>query len=95
MLGMVAATLLTSIIVSSLGVIGFVGLISPHMVRRALGDDHRFLLPGSCVLGALLLLAGDIGARLALAPRLLPVSVVTTLIGAPTFLYLLVRGGRR
>lgn len=95
LLGMIAATLLTSVIVSTLGVIGFVGLISPHMVRRALGDDHRYLLPGSCLLGALLLLAGDIGARLALAPRLLPVSVVTALIGAPTFLYLLVRGGRR
>jgi len=94
MVGMLAACMLTAVIVSFLGVIGFVGLVCPHMVRRIIGDDHRFLLPGSCLLGAALLLAADTAARLVLAPHVLPVSVLTAFLGAPTFLYLLVRGRR-
>lgn len=92
--GMLAASLLTAVIVASLGVIGFVGLICPHMVRRAIGDDHRFLLPGSCLTGAALLLAADVVSRQAFAPHQLPVSVLTACIGAPAFFGLLLRRGR-
>jgi iron complex transport system permease protein len=90
MAGMLAASLITAFIVSFLGVIGFVGLICPHIVRRIIGDDHRFVMPASCLTGAVLLLASDTVARLILAPHVLPVSILTAFLGAPTFLYLLI-----
>lgn len=95
MVGMLVASLVTAVIVSFLGIIGFVGLVCPHIVRRVIGDDHRFLLPASALTGACLLLAADIAARLLLAPRMLPVSILTAFLGAPTFLYLLIRGRNR
>jgi iron complex transport system permease protein len=95
MVGMMLASVLTAVIVSFLGIIGFVGLVVPHMVRRIIGSDHRFLLPGTVLGGALLLLVSDTVARLLLAPHLLPVSVLTAFMGAPVFLWLILRGGRR
>ena len=89
---MIVASLITAIIVSFLGVIGFVGLICPHIVRRLIGDDHRFVLPAARLSGAVLLLASDTVARLLLAPHVLPVAVLTAFLGAPAFLYLLIRG---
>jgi len=91
MVGMMAASLITAFIVSFLGVIGFVGLICPHIVRRVIGDDHRFVMPASCLTGAVLLLASDTVARLILSPHVLPVSILTAFLGAPTFLYLLIQ----
>jgi iron complex transport system permease protein len=91
---MMLASVLTAIIISFLGIIGFVGLVVPHMVRRLIGADHRFLLPASCLGGALLLLVADTGARLLLAPHVLPVSILTAFVGAPVFLWLIIRGGR-
>ena len=73
------------------GTIAFVGLIVPHMVRLLIGPDHKYLLPGSALAGAILLLASDIIARLAIAPTELPVGLVTALIGAPVFVSLLRR----
>ncbi|OPZ58824.1 MAG: Hemin transport system permease protein HmuU [Deltaproteobacteria bacterium ADurb.Bin510] len=90
--GMTVASLITAFIVSFLGVIGFVGLICPHMVRRLIGDDHRFVLPASCLTGSVLLLAADTLARVMFAPHVLPVAVLTAFLGAPTFIYLLIRG---
>lgn len=90
--GMLAASFITSAIVSMLGIIGFVGLVCPHIMRRLVGDDHRFLLPASAVCGGFLLLLSDTGARLVLAPHVLPVSVLTAFMGAPAFLYLIVKG---
>jgi iron complex transport system permease protein len=95
MIGMVIAALVSAVVVSFLGVIGFVGLICPHMVRRLIGDDQRYLIPGSTVLGGILLLVSDTAARLIIAPYVLPVSVLTAFMGAPTFIYLLLRGYRR
>jgi iron complex transport system permease protein len=95
MVGMMLASVLTAVIVSFLGIIGFVGLVVPHMVRRIIGSDHRFLLPATVLGGALLLLVSDTVARLLLAPHLLPVSVLTAFMGAPVFLWLILRGGRR
>ncbi len=94
-LGMLVASLVTSVIVAFLGIIGFVGLVCPHMVRRVVGDDHRFLLPASMVCGGLLLVLSDTVARLVLAPHVLPVSVLTAFMGAPAFLYLIIRGYRK
>ncbi|MBD3368829.1 iron chelate uptake ABC transporter family permease subunit [Candidatus Fermentibacteria bacterium] len=95
LVGMLVASLVTATIIAFVGVIGFVGLVCPHVVRRIVGDDHRFLIPGSILAGAVLLLAADTAARLALAPRVLPVAVITAFIGAPVFILLLVRGYRR
>lgn len=95
LLVMVVASLLTAIIVAALGVIGFVGLVCPHMMRRMIGDDHRFLMPASALCGGGLLLAADTAARLLVPPHALPVSVLTAFIGAPAFIWLLVRGRRR
>mgnify|MGYP002652443328 CR=1 FL=1 len=74
------------------GAIGFVGLVVPHLMRLLVGPDHRLLLPASALAGASLLLLADLVARLALAPAELPIGIVTALIGAPFFLYLLLRG---
>ncbi|HDR73733.1 MAG TPA: iron ABC transporter permease [Methanoculleus sp.] len=93
--GMIVAALVTSVLVSFLGVIGFVGLVCPHMVRRVIGDEQRYLIPGSIVMGALLLLASDTVARLIVAPYVLPVAILTAFMGAPIFIYLLLRGYHR
>lgn len=93
--GMIAAALVTAIIVSFLGVIGFVGLVCPHMVRRIIGDEQRYLIPGSIVMGSLLLLASDTVARLIMAPYVLPVAILTSFLGAPVFIYLLIKGYHR
>jgi iron complex transport system permease protein len=89
--GMLLASLLTAVIIAHLGVISFVGLVAPHMARRLVGADHRYLVPGAMVLGALLLLGADTAARLLLAPRVLPVSILTAFLGAPVFLLLILR----
>lgn len=78
--------------VAAAGLIGFIGLVVPHLLRLIVGPDHRVLLPASMFGGAILLLLADLVARLALAPAELPIGIVTALIGAPFFLYLLVRG---
>ncbi|WP_198471701.1 FecCD family ABC transporter permease [Acetomicrobium sp. S15 = DSM 107314] len=93
--GMFFASLVTAVTIAFVGVIGFVGLICPHMVRRLIGDDNRFLLPGSCVMGSILLLAADTTARMIMAPRVLPVAILTSFVGAPVFLYLIIKGNRR
>ncbi|EZH80565.1 iron complex transport system permease protein [Ectopseudomonas composti] len=78
--------------VAAAGLIGFIGLVVPHLMRLLVGPDHRLLLPASALAGASLLLLADLVARLALAPAELPIGIVTALIGAPFFIYLLVRG---
>jgi iron complex transport system permease protein len=77
------------------GIIGFVGLIVPHLVRLLLGPDHRGVLPGAALLGAALLLAADLVARTVVAPAELPIGIVTAMLGAPFFLWLLLRDRRR
>jgi len=90
-LTMLFSSLITAILVSLLGIIGFVGLVVPHFARLLIGSDYRFLLPFSLLFGALLLLLADTAARLMIAPRILPVSILTAFIGAPVFLSLLLR----
>ena len=80
--------------VAAAGIIGFVGLVVPHLLRLTLGPDHRFLLPGAALLGASLLLGADLIARTLVAPAELPIGIVTAIIGGPFFMYLLQRGRR-
>lgn len=82
-------SLLTAAAVSISGLIGFVGLVVPHAVRLRLGPDHRLLLPASALAGATFLVIADLLARVLLAPVEIPVGVITALIGAPFFIYLL------
>ncbi|MBR6205123.1 MAG: iron ABC transporter permease [Candidatus Methanomethylophilaceae archaeon] len=91
---MVIASVLTSVCVAFVGVIGFVGLIVPHACRMLLGSDHRLIMPASIVLGACLMLFADIIARVVISPLELPVGAITALIGTPVFAYMLVRRGR-
>ena len=92
---LVALTALTmGVAVASAGVIGFVGLLVPHMVRLLIGPDHRGLLPCAALLGAILMVAADLGARSFLAPEELPVGVVTAALGAPFFIALLLKQRR-
>lgn len=77
--------------VAATGIIGFIGLVVPHLVRMMLGPDHKRLLPTSALLGAALLALADIGARAFLPPAELPVGLVTALLGAPFFIYLLLQ----
>ena len=87
------AALATGAAVSVSGVIGFLGLLVPHLVRLVVGPDHRLLLPCAALLGATLLVAADALSRVAVAPAELPIGIVTTLLGAPCFAWLL-RGRR-
>jgi len=80
---------MVSATVAICGIIGFVGLVVPHLVRLMVGPDHRYLLPASALLGGALLLAADLLARMVNAPAELPIGVVTALLGAPFFLSLL------
>lgn len=89
---MLLASLLTAINVSFLGIIGFVGLIAPQMMRRVIGLNHRFLIPASAVTGAAVLLLSDTIARTVISPVVLPVGAITSFFGAPLFLFLLIKG---
>ena len=93
--GMAAASLMSAVIVSFFGTIAFIGLLGPHIARRILGGDHRFLLVSSPLVGALVLLAADTAARTVLSPMVLPVGILTSLCGGPLFIYLLVTGRKR
>ena len=88
-----AASLLAASAVAVAGVIGFVGLVVPHVVRILWGADHRFLLPASVLLGATFLVLADALARTAAAPTELPIGVVTAFVGVPFFLWILRRRG--
>ena len=90
---LLCSALLVAAAVAVSGVIGFVGLVVPHLVRMWLGADHRAVLPGSVLAGALLLLVADTLARSVVAPAEMPVGLLTSLLGAPGFLWLIFRRG--
>ncbi len=92
-LAFIFASLITGAVVSVSGLIGFVGLIVPHVVRMIWGPDHRFLLPASALVGAMLMVVADTLARTVMAPTEIPVGVVTAMGGAPFFVYLLRKRG--
>ncbi|QYY34392.1 iron ABC transporter permease [Ruficoccus sp. ZRK36] len=86
---------MVGITVAACGVIGFVGLVVPHMIRISLGPDHRWLLPGSAILGGAVLVGADLGARTLVAPAELQIGILTALIGGPFFLGLLLSAKRK
>lgn len=88
---LVAAAILTGACVSVSGLIGFVGLVIPHVVRLVFGPDHRTLLPAVALIGAIFLLLADILSRVVIVPGELPVGIVTALVGGPFFIFLLRR----
>ncbi len=87
----VLSSVLTGVAVSTAGSIGFVGLVTPHLVRLTLGSDNRVVLPVSALLGGVLLMAADLASRTLIAPRQLPVGALTALVGVPIFLLLMSR----
>ncbi len=91
-IGLIVSSMITALIVSFVGIIGFVGLVVPHMARKVIGNDTRFLIPASCVVGALLLLVSDTVARTLISPIVLPVGILTSFLGAPMFIYLILKG---
>ncbi len=92
---MVVCSFTAAVIVSNVGLINFVGLIAPHLVRRFVGNDYRFLLPASGLAGAILLLLSDTVGRLVVAPVVLPIGAIMSFVGAPVFLAIIFREGRR
>jgi iron complex transport system permease protein len=88
-------TLMVAIATSVVGVIGFVGLVVPHILRLLKGSDNRFLVLGAALLGAILLNLADMLARIIVAPSEFPIGVLTAFAGAPVFLFLLIRAGRQ
>ena len=89
------ASLLTAVCVSLVGIIGFIGLIVPQVIRKLLGNDHKYLLIGSALMGANVLLASDIIARMLIQGVALPVGAITSVIGAPIFIVLLLLGRKK
>ncbi len=87
-------SLMAAAAVATSGLIGFVGLVTPHLMRLVVGPDHRILLPAAALAGAVTLVLADLIARTIISPAEVPVGVVTALLGAPFFLYLLLRGRR-
>ncbi len=90
--GMLLASLVSALATAFHGVIAFLGLLAPHISRKLAGADHRLLIPYSCLVGSLLLLLADTAGRLLIGSGTLPVGVLTSFMGAPLFLYLLIRG---
>lgn len=83
------ATVLTAVTISFTGIIGFVGLVGPHIARLIIGANHRFLIPFSAIIGSSLLILADVVGRSVIAPGVLPLGIVDAIIGAPIFIYLI------
>ena len=95
LVNMVLCCLCSSVVVSNVGLISFIGLVAPHIVRMVVGNNHVYLIPGSILGGATLLLLGDLFARTVISPVILPIGAITSFLGGPLFLYLLFKGGKK
>ena len=95
LVGMMLCCLCSSVVVSNVGLISFIGLVAPHIVRMVVGNNHVYLIPGAVLGGATLLLLGDLLARTVISPVILPIGAITSFLGGPLFLYLLFKGGRK
>ena len=95
LVNMVLCCLCSSVVVSNVGLISFIGLVAPHIVRMVVGNNHVYLIPGSVLGGATLLLASDLFGRTVISPVILPIGAITSFLGGPLFLYLLFKGGKR
>ena len=94
LINMVLCCFTASTIVSHVGLINFIGLVAPHIVRRLVGNNHVYLIPGTILAGASLLLLGDLLARTIISPVVLPIGAITSFLGGPLFLYLLFKRGK-
>ena len=94
MVGLVISALLTATVVSILGVIGFIGLVGPHIVKRIIGNDNRYVIPGSMMVGAIVLLLAYIVGSYAFH-MVIPVGIISSAIGGPMFLFILLRGYKK
>lgn len=93
LVSMTICALISAVSVAFVGCINFIGLIAPHMVRKFVGNDYRFLIPCSALTGALLMLAADIMSRMLIAPTILPIGALTSFLGAPLFLHMIIKKG--
>lgn len=91
-MGLILAAVLTATVVSFMGVIGFIGLVGPHMVKKIVGNDNRYVLPGSMAVGALVLLLAYIVGTFGFGEEVIPVGIITSAVGGPLFIWILVRG---
>jgi iron complex transport system permease protein len=91
MIGMVLASVLSAVIVSFFGIIAFIGLLGPHIARMIIGSDHRHLIPLSIILGAIIMIIADGVGQVILYPSVIPVGIITSMLGGPLFIYLLIR----
>jgi len=91
---MIIASLITASIVCFVGTIGFIGLVAPHIARIVIGGDNRFLLPASALIGGLLLSVADVVAMNIMPPIIIPIGVMTSFMGVPLFIYLIIRRKR-
>ncbi|NLE03214.1 MAG: iron ABC transporter permease [Crenarchaeota archaeon] len=94
-IGMVLSSVLSSVIVSFFGIIAFIGLLGPHIARMLIGSDHRYLIPLSVILGAIILVIADGIGQIILYPSVIPVGIITSMLGGPLFIYLLIRRYRK
>jgi len=88
---MMTASFITAVIICFTGMIGFIGLVAPHITRICIGGDNRFVIPASGIFGAAFLVAADIIAREVVTPVIIPVGIITSFVGGPLFLYLIIR----
>ncbi len=93
--GMILTSILSSIIVSFFGIIAFIGLLAPHIARMIIGSDHRYLIPLSIIIGAIILILADGVGQVILYPSVIPVGIITSMLGGPLFIYLLIRRYRK
>lgn len=94
-IGMILTSVLSAVIVSFFGIIAFIGLLGPHIARMIIGSDHRYLIPLSVILGAIILLIADGVGQVILYPSVIPVGIITSMLGGPLFIYLLIRRYRK
>lgn len=94
LISMTLGTLLSATVTAFVGIISFVGLVAPHIARKFVGNDYRFLLPASAMMGACVLLISDLFSRTIVAPVILPIGAITSFLGAPLFLYLIYKGAK-
>ena len=93
-ISLLVASLITAICIANLGIIGFVGIVCPHIAKRIFGHDHKLTIPGSILIGSILLLLSDTLARTVGNGTAIPVGIITSLVGAPFFLYIIFRKKR-
>ena len=92
---LLSSVFMTAAVISFTGVIGFVGLVAPHIARLLVGNDHKFLIPFSAVTGSILLMVSDAIGKTLLSPVSIPVGIVVSFLGVPLFIHLILKGRRR